>query len=96
LDRLSQSAPAHLKCPICSKIMSDAVILPCCAKSTCDSCVRRALNASATMSCPLCQSRGVGPDSLLPNESLRAAVDEYLTRVTRESRGKAGKEATER
>ncbi|CAM9269420.1 unnamed protein product, partial [Ectocarpus sp. 12 AP-2014] len=90
LDRLSESAPKHLKCPICSKIMSDAVILPCCAKSTCDSCVRRALNASASMSCPLCQTRGVGPDSLLPNESLRAGVDEYLTRVTRESRGKAG------
>ncbi|CAN0161140.1 unnamed protein product, partial [Ascophyllum nodosum] len=95
LDRLSETAPAHLKCPICTKIMSDAVILPCCHQSTCDSCVRRALASSGNMSCPLCRKRGVGPDSLLPNESLRAAVDEYLTRVTRESRGKAGKERAE-
>lgn len=67
LDKLSQTAPDHLKCPICNKIMSDAVILPCCHKSTCDSCVRRALASSGNMSCPLCKTRGIGPDSLLPN-----------------------------
>ncbi|CAM9144975.1 unnamed protein product, partial [Sphacelaria rigidula] len=67
LDRLSKTAPAHLKCPICFKIMSDAVIVPCCHKSTCDSCVRRALGASPDMSCPLCKTRDVRPDSLLPN-----------------------------
>eukprot|EP00904_Undaria_pinnatifida_P008138 jgi/Undpi1/4454/HiC_scaffold_17.g07808.m1 len=74
LDKLSQAAPAHLKCPICSKIMSDAVILPCCHKSTCDSCVRRALASSGNMSCPLCKTRGIGPDSLLPNEEEAAAA----------------------
>lgn len=34
-------------------------------------------------------------DNVCLCRSLRAAVDEYLTRVTRESRGKAGKERAE-
>ncbi|CAN0087622.1 unnamed protein product, partial [Discosporangium mesarthrocarpum] len=91
LERLSKEAPAHLKCAICNKIMSDAVINPCCHKSTCDSCARSAL-ATGNMMCPLCNTKGKGPDGLVPNESTRAAVEAYLTMVTQERRGKAEKE----
>lgn len=46
---------------------------------------------------PVCTHRA-GNNLTVTIRSLRAAVDEYLTRVTRESRGKAGEEraATER
>ena len=30
--------PEELKCPICKKLLRDAVVIPCCNKSFCDEC----------------------------------------------------------
>ena len=68
--------PKELICPICTKMLNNAVMLPCCGESACDDCVRGTLIDSSNFQCPLCKSPLV-PDELVPNKALRRAVEAF-------------------
>jgi hypothetical protein len=88
IQSLSAAAPAHLKCSLCSQIVQDAILVPCCQGSACDTCMRHEL-ANNSLACPLCQRPGVSPDLLIPNKSLRAAVDDYIATMSKDSKTQA-------
>mmetsp|Transcript_35799 Transcript_35799/g.113128 ORF Transcript_35799/g.113128 Transcript_35799/m.113128 type:complete len:462 (-) Transcript_35799:45-1430(-) len=68
--------PKELQCPLCQGMFRDAVLIPCCASSFCDECVRNSIIEN--QECPNCKKKGVLCDSLLPNQGLRSAIDAYL------------------
>ncbi|KAG0624772.1 hypothetical protein M758_2G002700 [Ceratodon purpureus] len=68
--------PPELKCPLCSNIFKDAVMIPCCQYSFCDKCIRDELIAKGK--CPQCESTKFKNDDLLPNINLRQAIDRFL------------------
>eukprot|EP01104_Vermistella_antarctica_P004298 TRINITY_DN1477_c0_g1_i1.p1 TRINITY_DN1477_c0_g1~~TRINITY_DN1477_c0_g1_i1.p1 ORF type:complete len:349 (+),score=79.83 TRINITY_DN1477_c0_g1_i1:579-1625(+) len=70
-----KNVPPEHKCPLCQRLMNDASLAPCCGNSFCDECIRQALLAGH-MSCPSCKKHCV-PDSLIPNRSLRNAIDNF-------------------
>lgn len=76
----AKETPAELTCPICRKMLTNAVLIPCCMESACDDCVRTALIEKSNFHCPLC-SQPLVPDQLLPNNSLRRAVENFKTKV---------------
>ncbi len=63
-------------CPICRKLIENAVKLPCCSTSGCSVCVRTSL-IDRGFSCPSCNTGGVLLDAVTPNEELRKAVFEF-------------------
>eukprot|EP00897_Mesotaenium_endlicherianum_P003094 jgi/Mesen1/2812/ME000172S01968 len=67
--------PPELKCPLCHGIFRDAVIIPCCGVSFCDSCIREELIAKGQ--CPHCGVSKYTNDDLLPNMSLRQAIESF-------------------
>jgi protein MPE1 len=76
-DSIDRSAPDFLRCPICTKLVQDAVLIPCCQISACDECIREEL-FNRQMQCPLCANRHVTSDQLIPNKSLRSAATVYF------------------
>jgi len=69
------TVPKELTCPICKKLLNNAVIIPCCSETTCDDCIRSAL-LNDNFTCPLCSS-AVVPDQLIPNKAVRRTVENY-------------------
>ncbi|ETV80069.1 hypothetical protein H257_06470 [Aphanomyces astaci] len=78
LDQYRLVPPDHLACPICKRLMQDAVLIPCCHESACDGCIRDAL-ISHNLTCPLCR-KSMSPENLIPNKGTRASVEEFLKR----------------
>lgn len=37
-DVKDRKVPSELKCPMCSNLLHDAVLIPCCGTSYCDEC----------------------------------------------------------
>ena len=76
----TEQVPPDLQCPLCGELFREAVIIPCCGKSFCDSCIRPRLleetlsSGNALGTCPECKRDGISPDSLIPNLNLRQAV----------------------
>lgn len=69
--------PDELLCPICKDIVTDAAVIPCCANSYCDECIRTALLESEDHTCPTCHQHEVSPDALIANKFLRQAVANF-------------------
>ncbi|KAI8818207.1 DWNN domain-containing protein, partial [Fimicolochytrium jonesii] len=73
--------PDELACPICKKLLRDAVLIPCCGTSYCDECIRTHLldneDPAQRLKCPNCHS-DQSPDHLIPNKSLRQAVELHI------------------
>ncbi|XP_025089512.1 E3 ubiquitin-protein ligase RBBP6-like [Pomacea canaliculata] len=69
--------PRELKCQLCQDLMTDAVVIPCCGNSYCDECIRTALLETEDHRCPTCHQRGVSPNGIIPNNSLRSAVQAF-------------------
>ncbi|XP_065065876.1 E3 ubiquitin-protein ligase RBBP6-like [Rhopilema esculentum] len=67
--------PAALQCPMCKKLLHDAVITPCCGTSYCDECIRNYL-IDNDFSCHSCKEK-TSPDNIIPNKSLRKAVENF-------------------
>eukprot|EP00941_MAST-03F_sp_MAST-3F-sp1_P004072 g4072.t1 len=86
--RKAMAIPTDMKCGICSNLLSEAVLLPCCCASVCDGCARNALmtsdNDTGVYSCPLCSSQNISPDMLMPNEELRREVEDFKSKAARD------------
>lgn len=70
--------PEELSCPLCRWLLEDAVMLPCCAASVCESCARERLAESGNK-CPLkeCGASDTSQDDLIPNRRLRSKAGDY-------------------
>ncbi|KAH9616692.1 hypothetical protein KSS87_016093 [Heliosperma pusillum] len=67
--------PLELKCPLCTASFKEAVMIPCCQHSFCESCIRLALVQNSR--CPMCSSTKCKPEDLLPNISLRQTIKRF-------------------
>ncbi|KAJ8442814.1 hypothetical protein Cgig2_016280 [Carnegiea gigantea] len=68
--------PSELKCFLCKDFFKEAVMIPCCQHSFCEKCIRPALAEHAK--CPMCSSTKCKAEDLLPNVSLRQAIERFL------------------
>lgn len=59
--------PDDLLCSICSDLLTDAVMIPCCGNSFCDECIRSFLLESEDHECPDCHEKDISPGTLIPN-----------------------------
>ncbi|KAL2489592.1 E3 ubiquitin ligase PARAQUAT TOLERANCE 3-like [Forsythia ovata] len=71
-----QNFPFELKCSLCNTFFKDAVMIPCCQHSFCEKCIRLALIEKGR--CPKCFSSKCKVEDLLPNLSLRQAIEHCL------------------
>ena len=67
------TVPAELLCPICKELLSDAVMMPCCAGSACDDCARTGIVESEGSKCPVCGDVA-NPEELIPYRMYREKV----------------------
>ncbi|CAI9095918.1 OLC1v1031956C1 [Oldenlandia corymbosa var. corymbosa] len=72
----NSSLPSEFKCSLCNTYFKDAVMIPCCQHSFCEKCIRQVLVERAR--CPKCFSAKCNVENLLPNLSLRHAVEHFL------------------
>ncbi|XVF89026.1 hypothetical protein PTKIN_Ptkin19aG0098100 [Pterospermum kingtungense] len=68
--------PSELKCSLCNTFFKDAVMIPCCQHSFCEKCIRQVLVEKAR--CPKCYSTKCKVEDLLPNLSLRQAIERFM------------------
>ncbi|KAK4874540.1 hypothetical protein RN001_013900 [Aquatica leii] len=69
--------PDDLLCSLCSDLLTDAVMIPCCGDSYCDECIRSCLLESEDHECPACHERDISPGTLIPNRYLRNSVANF-------------------
>ncbi|KAF2901172.1 hypothetical protein ILUMI_05015 [Ignelater luminosus] len=69
--------PEDLLCSLCSDLLTDAVMIPCCGDSYCDECIRSCLLESEEHECPACHERDISPGTLIPNRYLRNSVSNF-------------------
>lgn len=69
--------PEDLLCSICSDLLTDAVMIPCCGNSFCDECIRSVLLESEDHECPDCHEKDITPVTLIPNRFLRNSVSNF-------------------
>ncbi|XP_031355514.1 E3 ubiquitin-protein ligase RBBP6 isoform X3 [Photinus pyralis] len=69
--------PEDLLCSLCSDLLTDAVMIPCCGDSYCDECIRSCLLESEDHECPACHERDISPGTLIPNRYLRNSVANF-------------------
>lgn len=67
---------SELKCSLCDSFFKEAVMIPCCQHSFCQKCIRLVLLEKRR--CPKCFSTRCRVDDLLPNVSLRQAIEHFL------------------
>ncbi|GAA5895226.1 cleavage polyadenylation factor subunit MPE1 [Sporobolomyces salmoneus] len=84
-----------LTCPICSKLLREAVLTPCCSTSFCDECVSNAL-LDNDMLCPECETRVKNLEKLKPDEGRRERAKKYVEEMVEASKEAAELEKAER
>ncbi|CAO2819487.1 unnamed protein product, partial [Amaranthus hypochondriacus] len=79
----NRDLPPELHCPICKKVIQDAVISSkCCFDSFCDKCIRDHIISKSMC---VCGERNVLADNLLPNKTVRDTIKRYLESGTSSS-----------
>ncbi|GMR52983.1 hypothetical protein PMAYCL1PPCAC_23178, partial [Pristionchus mayeri] len=81
--------PPELKCALCQELLKEAMLSPCCGTSFCAECISNRL--MEVTECPQCKKEGVGVDQLVPNKSVRLAVDSWASQPTTSVAGFAEK-----
>ncbi|GMG99155.1 hypothetical protein Nepgr_000995 [Nepenthes gracilis] len=76
LANQSTDLPSELQCALCHTLFKEAVMIPCCQHSFCEKCISEALAEKGK--CPICSSSKCSVDDLLPNLSLRQAIERFL------------------
>ncbi|GAA5949046.1 hypothetical protein JCM21900_003185 [Sporobolomyces salmonicolor] len=94
IQNLAPTDP-DLTCPICSKLLRDATLTPCCSTSFCDECVTNAL-LDNDMLCPECESRVKSVEKLKPDEGRRERCRKYVEEMVEASKEAAEEEKRER
>ncbi|XP_064940845.1 E3 ubiquitin ligase PQT3-like [Musa acuminata AAA Group] len=75
--------PPELNCPLCKKVMKDAVMSSkCCFASFCDQCIRDHI---ITKSMCICGAKQLVADDLIPNVTLRETINSFLVISSRSS-----------
>ncbi|XP_044252807.1 E3 ubiquitin-protein ligase RBBP6 isoform X2 [Tribolium madens] len=77
VQELKPEIPEDLLCSICSDLLTDAVMIPCCGNSFCDECIRSFLLESEEHECPDCHEKDISPTTLIPNRFLRNSVANF-------------------
>ena len=77
--------PKDLQCPLCSDLLSAAVLLPCCVAAACDECARNML-VENELKCGLCEETDISPDDLIPNPMLRKKAAAFKNKGKEETR----------
>ncbi|XP_050311422.1 E3 ubiquitin-protein ligase RBBP6-like isoform X2 [Anthonomus grandis grandis] len=77
VQEVKPEIPEDLLCSICSDLLADAVMIPCCGNSFCDECIRSVLLESEDHECPDCHEKGISPATLIPNRFLRKSVANF-------------------
>ncbi|KAL4571152.1 hypothetical protein LXL04_017903 [Taraxacum kok-saghyz] len=76
IDLEKVDLPSELRCPICNTYFKNAVMIPCCQHSFCEKCICDVLPLKSK--CPKCSSTKYRVEHLLPNLSLRHAIEHFL------------------
>ncbi|KAI3468064.1 hypothetical protein Pfo_024727 [Paulownia fortunei] len=72
----NSNLPFEMKCSLCNTFFKEAVMIPCCQHSFCENCIRQVLIEKGR--CPKCFSSKCNVEDLLPNLSLRQAIEHFL------------------
>lgn len=75
--RDQQPLDGALSCPICKKLVWEAVRTPCCDVAYCEECIQTNLLEHA-FECPSCESKVASLDKLKEDPDLRAKVKTYV------------------
>lgn len=87
--RETQPHDTELACPICKKLIWDAVQTKCCSTSYCEGCIETYL-VEHDFVCESCESKVGSLGELTANEELRARVKDYIeAEIDRSKREKA-------
>ena len=70
---LQVDIPSELLCPICHELLTDAVMMPCCAGSACDECARNEIIENEGGKCTVC-GEVANPEELIPYRLFREKV----------------------
>lgn len=89
--RDAEPEDAELTCPICKKLLWDAVRVPCCDTAFCEECITNTLLERA-FECPSCESKVPSLDKLRSDEALRERIKGYVDGEVERSRKDGVKE----
>ncbi|CCF54048.1 uncharacterized protein UHO2_01190 [Ustilago hordei] len=89
-----QSAPTDtsLACPLCSKLLRDAVVTPCCKTKYCEECIQTHL-LEHEFTCAECDKRIADLEQLKADEETRKKVKEYVKEAIEQSEREIEEEA---
>lgn len=89
-----QPEDPDLQCSIDSRLLKQAVKVPCCSTSFCEECITKYLQAHSFV-CPECESKVKTLAQLKPDEDRRERVSAYiedLVQASRENKARAEEE----
>nr|CDS15367.1 retinoblastoma binding protein [Echinococcus granulosus] len=70
---------AGLVCPLCKKLLKEAVIITCCGTSYCNECITNHCFVAGSQKCPNCGAPAEKYDSaIIENAAMRRAVTDWL------------------
>lgn len=89
-----QSAPTDtsLACPLCSKLLRDAVVTPCCKTKYCEECIQTHL-LEHEFTCAECDKRIADLEQLKADDETRKKVKEYIKETIEQSEKEIEEEA---
>lgn len=83
---------ADLTCPLCKKLVWEAVRTPCCNTAFCEECVQTYL-VDHDFECPHCESKVPSLDRLKPDEDLRKRSRNYVDHELQKNKDAKGDSA---
>ncbi|KAL7005028.1 Protein mpe1 [Cystobasidiomycetes sp. EMM_F5] len=82
-----------LTCPLCNRLLRDAVKTPCCSTSYCEECIHNYLSENDFV-CPQCESKIKSLKNLVRDEDRRARAKQYLEDTLKASKDAANRKAS--
>ncbi|KAK9894655.1 DWNN-domain-containing protein [Cystobasidium minutum MCA 4210] len=93
-----QNAPPtdpDLTCPLCNRLLRDAVKTPCCSTSYCEECIHNYLSENDFV-CPECESKVKSLKNLVKDEDRRERAKKYLEDTLQASKAAGEAEKAEK
>lgn len=75
--RENAGTDSALSCPICARLLREAVRTPCCKTLYCEECIHTTL-LDQDFVCPRCESKIASLDKLKPDEEARQSVETFV------------------